>query len=189
MKRYVGFLVLLFSTAGLPTVAQKQDPGSTAPSDKPTPAAKPAAANTPAKKSEDTKAAKKVWTNDNVGTLKGSVSVVGGKRPAQTDPEYTEDEDGSESDSRQQRIQQYRGAIANLQTQIEDADGRIAKLKNFKGENSTPSGGINPNGKYNMVPPEEQVKQLEARKKLLQGKIEDLENQARKEGLDPGEVR
>jgi len=36
---------------------------------------------------------------------------------------------------------------------------------------------------------EDQVKQLEAKKKQLQGKIDDLENEARKSGIDPGKLR
>jgi len=196
MRRYAWCVAMLISMAGLPAFAQAPDSSSAAPGDKGTPsdksapAAKTATASAPAKKPEDAKASpKKVWTNDNVGTLKGSVSVVGGKKTQQAEPEHAENEDGSEGDPRQGRIQQYRDAIGNLRTAIDDADARIAKLKDFKGENTGPSGGINPNQKYNMVPPEEQVKQLEARKKQMQGKIEDLENQARKEGIDPGELR
>jgi hypothetical protein len=62
-------------------------------------------------------------------------------------------------------------------------------LKNFKGGDSGPSGGINPNARYNMIPLDEQVKQLEAKKKQLEANIEDVENQARKEGIEPGELR
>ena len=62
-------------------------------------------------------------------------------------------------------------------------------MKNFKAEDSSPSGGINPNGRYIMVPLDEQVKQLEAKKKQLEANIEDLENQAKKEGIEPGELR
>jgi hypothetical protein len=40
-----------------------------------------------------------------------------------------------------------------------------------------------------MVPLDEQEKQLEAKKKQLLATIEDLENQAKKEGIEPGELR
>jgi len=40
-----------------------------------------------------------------------------------------------------------------------------------------------------MTPVDEQVKQLEARKKQLLANIEDLEIQANKEGIEPGEIR
>ena len=84
---------------------------------------------------------------------------------------------------------QYRAAIGELRKKIDAADLRISQLKNFKAEDSSPSGGINPNRGYNMIPLDEQVKQLEAKKKLWQGNIDDVESQAKKEGIEPGELR
>ena len=69
------------------------------------------------------------------------------------------------------------------------ASARISQMKNFKGDNATPNGGLDPRKSYTMLPPEEQIKQLEAKKKQLQAKIDDLELQAEKEGIDPGELR
>lgn len=189
MKMRAWYLALLFWMAGLPAIAQTQDAGNTATGDKTTTPTKRDVASTTRKKPEDAKTPKKVWTNDDVEVLKGGVSVVGAKEAAEAGPDYIENKDGPDSDLRRERIQQYRGAIANLRKQIEDADKRIVKLRNFRAEDSSPSGGINPNQEYDMVPLEEQVKQLEARKKQLQGKIGDLEDQARKEGIEPGEVR
>ena len=40
-----------------------------------------------------------------------------------------------------------------------------------------------------MLAPEEQMKLLEAKKKQWQDKIDDLEVQAKKEGIEPGELR
>jgi uncharacterized protein (UPF0335 family) len=40
-----------------------------------------------------------------------------------------------------------------------------------------------------MVPVEEQVKQLEDKKKKLQSKIDDIEVEARKNGIDSGDLR
>ena len=40
-----------------------------------------------------------------------------------------------------------------------------------------------------MVPLDEQVKHLEEKKKQLLANIEELENQAKKEGIEPGELR
>ncbi len=189
MKRCGWYLVLIVSMAGLPTMAQTPDAGKAASNDTAAPAAKTATTSAPAKKPEDAQAPKKVWTNDNVGALKGSISVVGAKPLAHADEDDAENEQRPDSNPRRGRIQQYRDAIANLRTQIEDTDGRISKLKNFKAQNGSPSGGIDPNKAYDMVPLEEQVKQLEGRKKQLQGKIEELENRARKDGIEPGELR
>ena len=187
MSKRIGLLLALFGAlTAKPVTGQIQDNGGSA-------AAKPATAEktgqTAAEKEPDAaKKPKKIWTNDEVGLLKGSVSVVGGEnKPAH--PPAQQDADGDGQDPHAARVQQYRDTIEQCRSQIAEADSRIAQLKDFKAENTNASGGINLNGKYNMVPPEEQVKQLEARKKQLQANIEDLENQARKEGIDPGELR
>jgi hypothetical protein len=133
---------------------------------------------------------KKVWTNDEVATLPGKVSVVG--QPHQG-VEYSRQMEGDSSSDKgygqESQIDSYRQQIGELHNQIDAVDQRIAQLKNFKGENGSPTGGINPNKGYNMVPLEDQVKQLEAKKKQLQGQIDDLENEARKNGIDPGKLR
>ena len=190
MKRlglYLGFMLVLPS---VPVLAQTQDStsASSGGSSNAGAAAKTAVKNATDKKAADPSKPKKVWTNDDVGSLKGSVSVVGNKQSSGRRVEE-EDQSGEESDSHAERVRQYRDAIEQLRNQIAQADARIAQLKDFKAENTTPSGGISLNRGYNMVPPEEQVKQLEERKKQCQAKIGDLENQARKEGIDPGELR
>ena len=140
----------------------------------------------PAGKSEKTK---KVWTNDEVGSLQGTVSVVGADRPAEHQPQSRQSGNGGAADLRRGKILRYRAAIADLQQKIDAVDRRIAQFKNFKAEDSSPSGGINPNRGYSMVPSDVQVKQLEEKKKQLLANIEDLENQAKKEGIEPGELR
>jgi len=96
---------------------------------------------------------------------------------------------GAAGDQRRGKILQYRAAIGELRKKIDAADQRISQLKNFKAEDSSPSGGINPNRGYNMIPLDEQVKQLEAKKKQWLGNIDDVENQAKKEGIEPGDLR
>jgi hypothetical protein len=94
---------------------------------------------------------KKVWTNDEVKALPGKVSVVG--QPNQRVEYRRETEEGSssdEGDGQESQIDNYRQQIGELHNQIDAADQRIAQLKNFKGENSSPTGGINPNQGYNI---------------------------------------
>jgi hypothetical protein len=179
--------VLVLVLWATPCLAQSQDPAGS-PSTSARPAEPPA--NAQASASAQSKKPKKVWTNEDIGSVKGSVSVVGdadsspekggGKRPAA--PSGTDN-------VRQREIENYRKQILQLQSRIDAADKRIAQLKNFKGENTSPSAGIDPNRGYNMVPVEEQVKQLEDKKKQWQGKIEDVENEARKNGIEPGDLR
>jgi len=188
MKAWALYLALVYPMAALQTMAQTQDSASAASSSKvPTAAKTPSAAEE--KKPADGTKPKKIWTNEEVGSLKGDVSVVGTNRPAESQTQTTSNGSGTAVDPRQGKIQRYRAAIAELRKKIDAGDERIAQLKNFKADDSSPNGGINPNRGYNMIPLDEQVKQLEEKKQQLLASIDDLENQAKKEGIEPGELR
>jgi len=184
MKMWMLGLAWVCQMAGLHTRAQTPDSTRTAASSQ-----APATARTPTasgeKKPADGTKSKKVWTNEEVGSLQGTVSVVGTNRPAERETESSE----SVGDLRRGKILRYRAAIADLRKKIDATDQRIAQYKNFKADDSSPNGGINPNKGYSMVPLDEQVKRLEEKKKQLLANIEDLENQAKKEGIEPGELR
>jgi hypothetical protein len=188
MKAWALYLALACPMAGLQTMAQTQDSTNAASSSKAAPATKTPSAAEEKKPTDGTKP-KKIWTNDEVGSLKGDVSVVGANPPAEGQTQSTQNEAGGVADSRRGKIQRYRAAIADLMKKVDAADQKISQLTNFKANDSSPSGGINPNRGYNMIPLDEQVKQLEAKKKQLLANIEDLENQAKKEGIEPGELR
>jgi hypothetical protein len=149
-----------------------------------------------APKPDDKKKSKKVWTNDDMSSVKGTVSVVGDAKNSSTESAVKKNDNaagGGDSpeakDARKQQVESYRSQIKELQSQIDAADQKINQLRNFKGENGAPSGGINPNQGYNMVPLEDQVRQLEDKKKQCQGKIQDIEIEAGKNGIEPGELR
>jgi hypothetical protein len=188
MKAWALYFALVCQMAGLQTMAQTQDSGSVATSSQ-TPGAAKTTSRAEEKKAADGTKPKKVWTNDEVGSLKGDVSVVGTNRPAEGQTQAGRNGTGAADDPRQGKIQRYRAAIAELRKKIDAGDARIAQLKNFKAEDSSPNGGINPNRGYNMIPLDEQMKQLEEKKKQLLASIEDLENQAKKEGIEPGDLR
>lgn len=175
----------LLVLTGLPVHGQSQDSGSTG-----TPA-KPADPQTQGTASTAQKKPKKVWTNDEIGSVKGDISVVGdpSARSAPGQHQAGGPSGGTMDQARRAQIENYRNQIQQYQSRIDAIDQRIAQLKNFKADNSSPSGGININEGYNMVPIEDQVKQLEAKKKELQAKIEDTENEARKNGIESGDLR
>ncbi len=155
-------------------------------------ASSPQAKTTPSPQSAEKQKSKKVWTNEELSSVKGSVSVVGTQNPtagnidAKKPGSYQANHDKA---LRQRQIAKYRDQIRQLQEQIDLDDKRITQLKNFNGENNAPANGINPARGYNMVPLEEQVKKLEERNKQLQAKIQDLEYEAMKSGIEPGELR
>jgi hypothetical protein len=189
MKTVSGpMLTLVILLAGVPCLAQSQDSSAGAPAAaKPAPAPAATAKATPL--AADKKKTKKVWTNDNVSSIPGGVSVVGEANQGDASAASRKDTSSGTEDVRQKQIAGYRDQIRQMQAQIDAADKRIAQLKNFKAEDTSPSGGINMNQGYNMVPLEDQVKQLEDKKKQLQAKIEDVENEARKNGIDSGDLR
>jgi chorismate mutase len=177
------------TTQAAPTTPQTSPTSSSAPDpgQAPTSAQPPVpAVQAPAKKKP-----KKVWTNDELKSVKTGVSVVGDSDKGSSH-DYTVREDGADYDSQdlhQQQLENYRNQIQQLRTQIDAIDKRIAQLKDFRADNTSASGGIKMHQGYNMVPLEEQVKQLESKKKELQANIEDVENEARKNGIEPGELR
>jgi len=140
----------------------------------------------------DKRKPKKVWTNEELKSVKSGVSVVGdaNKSTATRHGHARKDDDENDNLSpHQQQVEEYRSQIRELRDRVEAVDKRIAQLKDFKAENTSASGGIDLHQKYSMVPVAEQVKQLEDAKKKLQAEIDDVENDARKSGIEPGELR
>lgn len=133
---------------------------------------------------------KKVWTNDEISTVggPGSISVVG---PAKSQETNTPENAGARGPAaaKQRQIAAYRDRLRQLNNQLEATDKQISDLRNFTASNTSASGGINMNHRYSMTPVEEQVKNLGEKKKQLQAQISAIEDQARKEGVEPGQLR
>jgi prefoldin subunit 5 len=123
--------------------------------------------------------------------VKTGVSVVGdaNKSNARHSDARKDDQENDHQSLYQQQMEEYRSQIRELRDRVEAVDKRIAQLKDFKADNTSASGGIDMHQRYNMVPLADQVKQLEDAKKKLQAQIEDIENEARKIGIEPGELR
>jgi flagellar biosynthesis/type III secretory pathway protein FliH len=183
VKFFAMCLGSLLFLAAMPGRAQSPDATST-----PAKSAKPA--DPQGGTSPEKKKPKKVWTNDEISSVKGTVSVVGdGNSSSEKSGHKTSGISSGAEEARKKQIENYRNQIRQYNAQIEKIDKRIAQLKNFKAENTTSTGGINPTQGYNMVPLEEQVKELEENKKQLEAKIEDTENEARKNGIESGDLR
>jgi chromosome segregation ATPase len=178
-----------------PPLAYPQDtsaPTATAtPQTSPAPGAAKAQSLVPAVQVADKKKPKKVWTNDEIKSVKNGVSVVGdtNKNSARHSFVREDDEENENQDLHKQQVEKCRNQIRELRDRIDAVDKRLSQLKDFKADNTSASGGIKMHQGYNMVPLVDQVKQLEDAKKQLQAHIEDLENEARKNGIAPGELR
>jgi hypothetical protein len=172
------------SQSSAPAAAQTQIPSAAA------------NANAPKDQSSDKdqtkKKPKKVWTNEEMPTVHGNISVVGD--PAQagssSDSQQGNTDSGKGGNSERARvIANYREQLRQFHQQQNDIDKKIADFRNFKADNASPSGGINVRNRYSMTPTEDQIRQLEEKKKQIQTKIDAIEDEARKEGIEPGELR
>jgi hypothetical protein len=125
----------------------------------------------------------KVWTNDEIGVLRNdhSVSVVGSrtdtKKVSATSKPYSQEKDPA----------WYRKQLISLQAEIEKLDARIAKTQAFlNGENVGEPASLH----RQLAPsPQDQLKQMEAKRQADAVKMDDLLDRARHNGIEPGELR
>jgi chromosome segregation ATPase len=188
MSRALAFAVIFVCFAPFACAAQSTDPGSQVQSQTPAAAApQTASQNTNAASAvasdQTKKKSKKVWTNEEIPSAGGNVSVVGDSAQSHPGNGTTNSAKGNNA----QRIESYRKQILQYQKQMDALDKQIAEFRNFKADNS--SGGMDPHMRYTMTPSEDRIKQLEDKKKQIQAKIDVLEDAARKEGIEPGQLR
>ena len=168
----VSFAAVFIFLAASSAVAQSPDSGSSQPAsqtkDSPAPL--------------DAKKSKKVWTNENLSDANGSVSVVGdAKSKPKVDAPKTVNA---------QYVASVRKQLEKLQQQLNDVDKQLVDLKNFShGEPSTSASGVKLDKRYEREPIEVQIRALQDKKKDLQSKIEALLDEARKKGVEPGQLR
>jgi hypothetical protein len=173
---------------------QSQSPPPASPAPAPSDKAADGKGQTPVKDpSKEKKKPKKVWTEDDMSSVRGSISVVGDSNSSNSanSSSATSQSNASSADGSAQskEIEAYRDRLRQLQAQLDATDKKIADLRNFKADNSSASGGINPNHGYSMTPIPDQIKQLEEKKKQIQDKIDTVTDEARKKGIDPGQLR
>ena len=148
----------------------------------------------PSDKDPAKKKPKKVWTNEEMPTIRGKISVVGDAQqvnvPSDSRKWNSDSDSGNGNDlERGKVVANYREQLRQLRGQQDDIDKKIADYRNFKADNASPSGGINVRNRYSMTPAEDQIRQLEEKKKQIQAKIDAIEEEARKNGIEPGELR
>jgi hypothetical protein len=156
---------------------------SSAQSASPAPATSPAQPpNAPALAPADAKKTKKVWTNDDVHGLNGPVSVVGNSTNL--------GKGGPDAKADGQYIANTRKELWKLQSQLEDLNKQLRDLKDFsEGKAPATSSGYPINKGYSRVPVDQQITSLQDKTKQLRDKIDALVDEARKKGVDPGDLR
>jgi hypothetical protein len=172
MNRWV--LTIIFSFAfGLTSSGQTASPAPD-----PSNVVAPTGSESPGK----TTPTKKIWTNENLAEVGGKVSVVGDKR----NQKYVVTPDKPADPAAVSRI---RESLRKLQGQLASVNQRLTSFKEFQeGGTVTNSDSEIPQG-YNRVPVNQQIAALEDQKKKLQSQIDDLLDEARKKGVEPGQLR
>ena len=192
MKYFLVTAAFLLSGGVSLRAGQSSNSGSQATSDaaKPTTQSAGSSAETTTEKVK-TKP-KKVWTNDEITTAggDGAISVVGKAGGGDANPSSNNLQKTAPGASlRDKQAAAYRDRLHQLNNQLETIDKKISQLRNFKADNSSPSGGIDMHHGYYMTPVEDQVKEMEEKKKQVQAQIDAVEDQARKNGFEPGQLR
>ena len=164
-------IVLLFSAAWLcATASLAQQPAeNTQPTDAST-----------TKDSPDAKT-KKVWTEEDLHKL-GGVSVIG-------DSKYgAKGKSSNGGNSKDSKAASYKQQLAKLQAQLDDTDKKLAELQKFNGDNSSDT-AIRLNHHLDRTSIAEQIEHLQTKKKQISEQIQNIYDQARRNGIEPGALR
>jgi hypothetical protein len=175
MVRWLLCLFMLCVAFALPSAAQSDSA--------PSPGSIPsggAVVNSPSISS--TRTSRKVWTNDNLGDASGTVSVVGDKRNQKYSMTHSKLGDPATASRIRENLQK-------LQTQLDDVNKKLATYKAFEEGELVSTGGRDVNKGYSRVPVDQQMASLQVKKKDLETKIDALFEEARKKGIEPGQLR
>jgi hypothetical protein len=190
MRRGV-FSSAIFAVCFAATLLADARGQSSSPSQPPDSSAQPAAQRDSSGNSAPAKSAnpKKVWTEDDLNSLKSHVSVVGApSKSPKTSPKPPQDNQAAESLPPEKDPAWYRQQLPPLRAQIEEMDAQIRKLKEAQGGKETSDAGR----RYGLHLPmntQDRIEVLEKTKRELQAKVDALEDQARRNGLNPGDLR
>ena len=160
---------ILLGSLTVPCLAQS-DNGAT-------PAAPPPGPSTSTTANSAPPAPKKVWTNDDLPTGKPGVD----KRNQNARPT------GQTADPA--TIERIRKNLEKLQSQLDDVNKKLKSLKDFMEGEAVSTGARDLDKGLNRVPVDQQIIQLQDKKKTIEAELSDLWDEARKKGIDPGQLR
>lgn len=125
---------------------------------------------------------KKVITNDDLSGSKSGISVVGDKRNLN----YHQSPDKAADPATVDRIKKN---LQKLQGQLEDVNAKLKTYKQFQDGDAVSKGDRDMSKAYSRTPVDQQMTQLLDKKAQLETQIGDLFDEARKKGIDPGQLR
>ncbi|HYL09692.1 MAG TPA: hypothetical protein VEU31_03055 [Candidatus Acidoferrales bacterium] len=133
---------------------------------------------------------RKIWTEDDLNTLKANVSIVGNPSGArgtlQKKPQAGKPQDllPPEKDPAW-----YQRQLSPLRAQIERIDAEIRKMKGVQDGKETSDAGRQYNGADLPLNSQDRIEFLGKKKREFQDRVEALEDQARRNGINPGDLR
>jgi hypothetical protein len=169
---------LLLLCGFLPIVCIAQDNQAASPSaasQQPTQAATEPTP-TPAAKTDKTK---KVWTNEDLKGA-GSVSVVGDKG----NQKYTMTKPADPA-----TIAKYRNSLQKLQVQLDDVNKQLKLYDDFTEGKSVSESGRDMGHGYSRTPVDQQAAKLKEKKRQLEDQMDGLYEEARKKGIESGQLK
>jgi hypothetical protein len=120
---------------------------------------------------------KKVWTNEDIPSAK----LPADKRSQNsTAPKQTADA---------ATVDRIRKSLLKLQSQLDDINKKLKSYNDFTKGEAVSSGSREMDKGVSRVPVDQQMAQLQEKKKQLEDQIGDLYDEARKKGIDPGQLR
>jgi hypothetical protein len=125
---------------------------------------------------------KRVWTNDNLSVTAGDVSVVGDKH----NQKYTVTPAKPADPATVSRIKQD---LQKLQGQLEEVSQKLSSFKEFQQGETVTKGEEDTSKGYTRTPVNQQMSGLQQKKKKLEAQIDALVEEARKRGIEPGQLR
>ena len=153
---------------------------------------------------------KKVWTNDDMGDVTGTISVVGTPTPqrsasprassissfqqaAANKPGQNKDADAAKSGDGgvdAKTLAQLKQQLQKLQAGVDQLDKQIEQLKGASRGELKNLGGLNADTwSYSTASIPDQIKSLEAKRNALQASMDNLLDAARANGIEPGQLR
>jgi hypothetical protein len=139
---------------------------------------------------------KKVWTNEDLGEVGGTISVVGNPQssatnktaqPRQAKSTSTKPPDGTVDAKTLAAVRQQ---LQKLQGDLAVVDQQLTDLKGFSKGDAKGTGTLSTNTfQYSTASVEDQLKQLQAKKANIQAGIDNLLDAARASGIEPGQLR
>ncbi len=82
-----------------------------------------------------------------------------------------------------------RKQLAAFRAQLSNLDKQIADLKSFSKGEASGANGLEMHKRYSTEPVEDQVRKLEEKRRLLAAKMDAVFDAARKQGIEPGQLR